>query len=223
MLRVYSIATRTLGQDLPAHLLLALGLATVITIFPALWSARRTIEAATLTTIAGTGMAAAAIAIGGVGVPAGALLGLLGRPPALALIALVDGGKRSGPTARDRMGDALLIGGLLALASGPLSLGALGTYRSVETAVGRNMPGAGVLLLSAIGIVAALGRQALPRMRARDLPASDSDRPLPDEREAEGMDPPLLGPSLLAAALLIAGIAPPSGLLSLVTQAAALL
>ena len=223
LLRVYSIATRTLGQDLPAHLLLALGLATAIAIFPALWCARQPTEAATLATIAGAGMAAAAIGIGGVGVPAGALLGLLGRPPALTLIALVDSGKRSGPWARKRMGDTLLIGGLLALASGPLSLGALGTYRSVKAAVDRNMPGAGVLLLGAIGIAAALCQQALPRAREPCMPASHSDQSPPEEREADGADPPLLGPGMLAAALLILGVAPPSGLLSLVTQAAALL
>jgi len=223
LLRVYSISTGTLGRDLPAHLLLALGLAGVIAISPALWCAGRLIEAATFATLAGAGMAAAAVAIGGVGVPAGALLGLLGRPPALALIAMVDGGARGGPGPRERARGALLIGGLLALASGPLSLGALGTYRSVETAADRTMPAAAVLLLGAIGIAAAVGRQAMPTLRAPLRPVIGADQSPSEERRMEGADPSMLGPGLLLAALLIVGISPPSGLVSLVTRAAALL
>ena len=223
LLRVYSIATGTLGQELPGHMLLALGLAGATAIFPLLWGAGRPIEAATLATLAGTGMAAAAIAIGGVGVPAGALLGLLGRPPALALIALLDRGGRTGRGAGERGRGVMLLGALLAVASGPLSLGALGTYRSVETAADRNMPAACVLLLGAIGIAAAVGRQAMPTLHAPPQPAIGTEHSFHEGRGAERADPSLLGPGLLLATLLIVGLVPPSGLVSLVTGAAALL
>ena len=63
----------------------------------------------------------------------------------------------------------------------------------------------------------------MPALRAPLRPVIGADQSLSEERRVEGADPSMLGPGLLLAALLIVGISPPSGLVRLVTGAAALL